>query len=114
FLIDRIKDLILVSGFNVYPRAVEEAIYQHPDVEEVIVIGIADKKRGQAPKAFIKLRAGAAQPTLDELKDFLKDKLGRHEMVRAIEYRTELPKTPVGKLSKKELYEEEKAKASAA
>lgn len=114
FLIDRIKDLILVSGYNVYPRAVEEAIYQHPDVEEVIVIGIADKKRGQLPKAFIKLRAGAPEFTLDEFKTFLDDKLGRHEMIRALEFRDELPKTAVGKLSKKELYEEEEAKAKSA
>ncbi len=114
FLIDRIKDLILVSGFNVYPRAVEEAIYKHPDVEETIVIGIADKKRGQSPKAFIKLKAGADEFTLDQFKAFLKDKLGRHEMIRALEFRDELPKTAVGKLSKKELYEEEEAKAKSA
>jgi len=114
FLIDRIKDMILVSGFNVYPRAVEEAIYQHSDVEEVIVIGIKDKKRGQSPKAFIKLKADAEEISLEAFQEFLKDKLGRHEMVRAIEYRDELPKTVVGKLSKKELYEEEEAKENSA
>lgn len=114
FLIDRIKDMILCSGFNVYPRVVEEAIYQHPDVEEVIVIGISDATRGQSPKAFIKLKAGASAFSLEELQAFLQDKLGRHEMVRAIDIRDELPKTPVGKLSKKELYEEEEAKAGVA
>jgi long-chain acyl-CoA synthetase len=114
FLVDRIKDMLLVSGFNVYPRNIEEAIYQHPDVEEVIVIGIDDAKRGQVPKAFIKLRAGAETLTLDALKDFLEDRIGRHEMVRAMELRGQLPKTPVGKLSKKELYAEEKAKQAAA
>jgi long-chain acyl-CoA synthetase len=114
FLVDRIKDMLLVSGFNVYPRNIEEAIYQHPDVEEVIVIGIDDAKRGQVPKAFIKLRAGAETLTLDALKDFLEDRIGRHEMVRAMELRGQLPKTPVGKLSKKELYAEEQAKQAAA
>lgn len=113
FLIDRIKDMILCSGFNVYPRIVEEAIYQHPDVEEVIVIGIADAKRGQSPKAFIKLKDGTDEFPLDELKAFLSDKLGRHEMIRTMEFRDELPKTAVGKLSKKELYEEEEGKNSA-
>jgi long-chain acyl-CoA synthetase len=114
FLVDRIKDMLLVSGFNVYPRNIEEAIYQHPDVEEVIVIGIDDAKRGQVPKAFIKLRAGAETLTLDALKDFLEDRIGRHEMVRAMELRDQLPRTPVGKLSKKELYAEEQAKQAAA
>lgn len=110
FLVDRIKDMLLVSGFNVYPRNIEEAIYQHPDVEEVIVIGIDDPKRGQAPKAFIKLRPDAPTLTLETLQEFLGDRIGRHEMVRALELRSQLPKTPVGKLSKKELYAEEKAK----
>ncbi len=114
FLIDRIKDMILCSGFNVYPRVVEEAIYQHPDVEEVIVIGITDAKRGQSPKAFIKMKEGTSPFSLEDLQAFLGDKLGRHEMVRAIDIRDELPKTPVGKLSKKELYEEEAAKAGIA
>src|SRR5690606_18966168 len=57
-IVDRMKDLIICSGFNVYPRQIEEAIYTHPDVEEVTVIGIADAYRGEAPKAFVKLKAG--------------------------------------------------------
>ena len=110
FIVDRTKDMILSSGFNVYPRNIEEAIYQHPAVEAVSVIGIADEYRGQAAKAFIKLKPGAAPVTLDEMKAFLKDKLGRHEMIAAMEIRSELPRTLVGKLSKKELYEEEAKK----
>ena len=109
-IVDRTKDMILCGGFNVYPRSLEEAIYQHPSVAEVSVIGIEDAYRGQSPKAFIKLKDGAATFTLDELKAFLKDKLGKHEMVQALDIRAELPKTPVGKLSKKELYEEERRK----
>jgi len=110
FIVDRIKDMILCGGYNVYPRLIEEAIYEHPSVSEVIVIGVHDAYRGQSPKAFVKLKPGAAPFTLDELKDFLKDRLGRHEMVQALEIRAELPKTPVGKLSKKELYAEEAKK----
>ncbi len=109
YLVDRIKDVILCSGYNVYPRVIEEAIYLHPAVAEVAVIGVDDPYRGQSPKAFVKLRAGA---TLDEaeLIDFLKDKLNKIEMPRAFEFRDELPKTQVGKLSKKALQEEEAAR----
>jgi long-chain acyl-CoA synthetase len=110
FLIDRSKDMILCSGYNVYPRNIEEAVMQHPAVAEVIVIGVADPYRGQSPKAFVALKPGAAPLTLEALKTFLADKLGKHEMVQALEIREQLPKTPVGKLSKKELYAEERAR----
>jgi len=110
FIVDRTKDMILCSGFNVYPRNLEDAIYEHPAVAEVIVIGVHDEYRGQSPKAFVKLKEGASPFSLKELQAFLKDKLGKHEMVHGLDIRDELPKTPVGKLSKKELYEEEKAK----
>lgn len=113
YIVDRLKDMILCSGYNVYPRTIEEAIYRHPSVAEVIVIGIDDAYRGQAPKAFIRLKDDAPGFSLEELKGFLKDALGRHEMVQAMEIRAVLPKTAVGKLSKKELYEEEQRKAPA-
>lgn len=109
-IVDRIKDMLLCGGFNVYPRTIEEAIYQHPSVAEVCVIGIQDEYRGQSPKAFIKLKNHAAAVAFDELKEFLRDKLGKHEMITDMEIRADLPKTPVGKLSKKELLEEEAAK----
>lgn len=109
FIVDRIKDLILAGGYNVYPRTVEEAIYQHPAVAEVTVIGVPDEYRGESPKAFISLREGQSLQE-QELLDFLKDKLSKVEMPREIEFREELPKTMIGKLSKKELVEEEKAK----
>jgi long-chain acyl-CoA synthetase len=112
FLTDRKKDMIISGGFNVYPRMIEEAIYEHPAVEEVVVIGVADPYRGQAAKAFVKLKAGAAPFTLDALRDFLADRLGRHELPSALEFRDALPKTAVGKLSKKELVAEEKARAA--
>ena len=103
FIVDRTKDMLLCGGFNVYPRNIEEAIYQHPSVEEVSVIGVPDQYRGETPKAFVKLKAGATPVSLDEMKAFLKDRLGKHEMIGAMEIRAELPKTPVGKISKKDL-----------
>jgi len=110
FILDRKKDMILSGGFNVYPQMIEQAIYEHPDVEEALVIGIADPYRGEVAKAFIKLRSGASPLTLDALRDFLADKVGRHEMPAALETRAALPRTSVGKLSKKELIEEERRK----
>jgi long-chain acyl-CoA synthetase len=114
FIVDRIKDMLLCGGYNVYPRNIEEAIYTHPGVAEVSVIGIPDEYRGQSPKAFIALRSGAAAFTIEELKGFLKDKLGKHEMVQVIEFRESLPKTAVGKILKTALYEEEAQRRAAA
>jgi long-chain acyl-CoA synthetase len=107
FIVDRIKDMLLCGGYNVYPRNIEEAIYTHPGVAEVSVIGIPDEYRGQSPKAFIALRSDAVPFTIGELQEFLKDKLGKHEMVQVIEFRESLPKTAVGKILKTALYEEE-------
>jgi long-chain acyl-CoA synthetase len=114
FIVDRIKDMLLCGGFNVYPRNIEEAIYTHPSVAEVSVIGIPDEYRGQSPKAFIALKRGAEPFHIDELKVFLKDKLGKHEMVSHIEFREALPKTAVGKILKTALYEEESQRRAAA
>jgi len=111
YLVDRKKDMIISGGFNVYPSMIEQAIYEHPHVEEAIVIGIPDQYRGQAAKAFLKLRAGAPELALDDLRAFLADKLGRHELPAALEIRAALPRTPVGKLSKRELIDEEQARA---
>lgn len=105
-IVDRIKDLIICSGFNVYPRRIEEAIYAHPAVEEVTVIGVPDSYRGEAPKAFVKLKSGMTATAADLLK-FLEPKISRIEMPAAIEFRDSLPKTMIGKLSKKELVAEE-------
>ncbi len=110
YLVDRKKDMIISGGFNVYPRTIEDAVYEHPDVEECSVIGIFDEYRGQAAKAFIKMKDGAREFSLDDLRAFLADKIGRHEMPAELEFRDSLPKTPVGKLSKKELLAEEAQK----
>jgi long-chain acyl-CoA synthetase len=103
YLVDRKKDMIISGGFNVYPQMIEQAIYEHPAVQEVIAIGIPDDYRGEAAKAFVKLRAGANPFTLDELKAFLDGKLGKHEIPTALDFVDELPRTPVGKLSRHEL-----------
>ena len=105
-LVDRKKDMIISGGFNVYPHLIEDAIHEHPDVREAAVIGIPDPYRGQSAKAFVTLRDGAKDLTLDELRAFLADKLGRHEMPAALELRDSLPHTPVGKLAKRELMKE--------
>jgi long-chain acyl-CoA synthetase len=110
YIVDRKKDMIISGGFNVYPRVIEEALYEHPDVEEAIVIGVPDPYRGEAAKAFLKLRGGARPFTLEAARAFLADKVGKHEMPAAIEFRDALPRTAVGKLSKKELVEEERRK----
>src|SRR5712671_1664391 len=103
FLVDRKKDMIISGGFNVYPQMIEQAIYEHPAVQEVIVIGIPDEYRGEAAKAFVKLRNGAMPFTLDELKAFLTGKLGKHEIPAALDFVDDLPRTSVGKLSRHEL-----------
>jgi long-chain acyl-CoA synthetase len=103
YLVDRKKDMIISGGFNVYPQMIEQAIYTHPAVLEVLVIGIADDYRGEAAKAFIKLRDGAKPFTLDELRAFLSGKLGKHELPAAVDFVDDLPRTPVGKLSRHEL-----------
>src|SRR5471032_2019758 len=100
YLVDRKKDMIISGGFNVYPQMIEQAIYEHPAVQEVIVIGIPDEYRGEAAKAFVKLRAGAGPFTLEQLKAFLAGKLGKHEIPAALDFVDELPRTSVGKLSR--------------
>ena len=107
FLVDRKKDMIISGGFNVYPQMIEQAIYTHPSVQEVIVIGIPDDYRGEAAKAFIKLRAEAKPFTLDELKAFLTGKLGKHEIPAALDFVEALPRTSVGKLSRHELRQQQ-------
>jgi long-chain acyl-CoA synthetase len=111
FIVDRIKDMIAAGGFKIYPRHVEEAIYQHPAVEECIVAGVPDEYRGQTVKAYIKLREGQSLKA-EDLRAFLKEKLSPMEMPKLIEFRSSLPKTLIGKLSRKMVLEEEAQKKS--
>jgi acyl-CoA synthetase (AMP-forming)/AMP-acid ligase II/esterase/lipase len=102
FIVDRIKDLIISGGFNVYPRQVEEAVHQHPAVAEVAVIGVPDLHRGETVKAFVRLHDGQSV-TAGDLRAFLKDRLAPFQMPRQIEFMDALPKTVIGKISKKDL-----------
>jgi len=111
-IVDRMKDMISVGGFKVFPSQVEAILYHHDDVKEALVVGIPDKYRGESPKAFVTLEAEATV-TGDALMEWLNPQLGKHERVVAVEVRAELPKTLVGKLSRKELVAEEREKYEA-
>ncbi len=110
-IVDRLKDMIAVGGFKVFPSVIEKHLYAHAAVKEAIVIGIPDAYLGERPKAFVTLQTGAVIDA-DALLSWLNPQLGKHERVGSIEIRAELPKTLVGKLSRKELVAEEKAKAA--
>jgi long-chain acyl-CoA synthetase len=110
FITDRLKEMIAASGYKVYPRVVEEAIYQHAAVKECAVIGVGDPYRGQTVKAVVALKANH-QLTAEEMSAFLKERLSPIELPKVIEFREELPKTAVGKIFKKALIDEEAAKA---
>ncbi len=104
YVTDRIKDLIICGGYNVYPRVIEDALYEHPAVGEAIVIGVADAYRGQTPIAFVTLREGqSVEP--DVLREFLRDHLSPIELPSRVQIRDSLPKTAIGKLSRKDLVE---------
>jgi long-chain acyl-CoA synthetase len=108
YVVDRLKEMIITSGFNVYPREVEEEIMKHNSVDEVAVIGVPDEYKGQKIKAFLKIRKGE-QVTESELIDFLHGKLAKYKQPTEFEFCQELPKTMVGKISKKDLGKKGKA-----
>ena len=112
FIVDRLKDMIITNGYNVYPRNVEEAIYQHPAIEECIVAGLPDEQRGELVKAWIKLKPGQSL-SAEALTQFLADKISKMEIPKIVEFRDKpLPKTMIGKLSRKDVLAEEKTKKS--
>ncbi len=108
-IVDRLKDMIAVGGFKVFPSQIEAVLYKHPAVKEAIVIGIPDAYHGEMPKAFVTLNAGAGvEVDGAALTAWLNPQLGKHERVKAVDVRDTLPKTLVGKLSRKELIAEER------
>jgi long-chain acyl-CoA synthetase len=112
FIVDRLKDMIITNGYNVYPRNVEEAIYQNEAVEECIVAGLPDANRGEIVKAWVKLKPGE-ELSVEKLKAFLGERISPMEMPRQVEFRDKpLPKTMIGKLSRKDMVAEEMAKKS--
>jgi len=109
YIVDRMKDMIISGGYNVYPRDIEEVFFEHPKVLEATAIGIPHPKRGEQVKVFVVLNAGETA-TPEELIEYCKDKLAAYKLPTMIEFREELPKTNVGKILKKDLRAEELAK----
>lgn len=109
YIVDRKKDMIIAGGFNVYPRDVEEVLYEHEAIQETVVIGVPDPYRGETVKAFIVLKEGKSV-TESELDEFSRKYLAAYKVPRQYEFRTELPKTAIGKILRRTLVEEEKQK----
>lgn len=112
YIVDRKKDLIIASGYNIVPREVEEVLYMHPKVQEVVVAGVPDPRRGETVKAYVVLREGQSA-TVDEIRDFCKENLAPYKVPVFVDFRSELPKSQVGKILRRVLVEEEKAKQAA-
>ena len=106
YIVDRLKDIIIVSGFNVVPREVEEVLFEHPKVQEAVVAGVPDRQLGEVVKAYVVLKPGESA-TADEIIAFCRERLTAYKVPRQVEFRSELPKTMVGKLLRRVLVEEE-------
>lgn len=109
-IVDRKKDMIIAGGYNIYPREVEEILYEHPKVKEAAVAGVPDEYRGETVKAYVVLKEGE-MATPEEILEFCRERLAKYKVPRIVEFRTDLPKTMVGKVLRRVLVEEEKAKA---
>src|SRR5215210_1466540 len=112
YIVDRKKDMIVASGYNVYPREIEEVLFEHPDVAEAAAIGVPDEYRGESVKAFVVKRSGATT-TEEEMLAFCKERLAAYKAPKAVEFRDDLPKSAVGKLLRRVLVDEERAKTGA-
>ncbi|WP_337287643.1 long-chain fatty acid--CoA ligase [Candidatus Methylomirabilis sp.] len=108
-IVDRKKEMIIAGGFNVYPREVEEPLYEHLKVKEVVAVGLPDPYRGETVKVYIVLKEGE-RATEQEIIDFCKQRMAKHKVPTLVEFRQELPKTVVGKALRRTLREEEMAK----
>src|SRR5690606_7936637 len=106
YIEDRKKDMIIASGYNIYPREVEEVLATHPDVLEVAVAGVPDALRGETVKAWVVKKEGS-NLTEEELIEWSKEQLARYKYPRLVEFRDQLPRTTVGKVLKRELIKEE-------
>jgi len=111
-IVDRLKDMIAVGGFKVFPKHIEDVLYRHPAVKEALVVGMPDSYRGETPRAYVALNDDADPVTGNALRDWLNPQLGKHERVDAVVIRDKLPKTMIGKLSRKDLLIEIAAEAS--
>lgn len=102
-IVDRLKDMIAVGGFKVFPKHIEDVLYRHPAVKEALVVGMPDAYRGETPRAYVALNDDADPMTGETLRDWLNPQVGKHERVDAVVIRDKLPKTMIGKLSRKDL-----------
>jgi len=106
YIVDRKKDMIICSGYNVYPREIEEVLYQHPKIQEACILGVPDAYRGETVKAFVVLRE-KERATTEEIIEFCQKNMAKYKVPTQIEFRKELPKSHVGKVLRKILREEE-------
>lgn len=109
YVVDRKKDMIIAGGYNIYPREIEEVLYEHPAIQECVAVGVPDPYRGETVKAYIVLKENT-QVTEEELNTFCREHLASFKVPRIYEFRKELPKTAVGKILRRSLVEEEKDK----
>ncbi|KAB7706007.1 long-chain-fatty-acid--CoA ligase [Bacillus aerolatus] len=109
FVVDRKKDMILASGYNIYPREIEEVLYEHEAVQEAVAVGVPDPYRGETVKVYVVLKEGYSV-TEEELNEFARAHLAAYKVPRMYEFREELPKTAVGKILRRVLVDEEKKK----
>jgi long-chain acyl-CoA synthetase len=111
-VVDRKKDMIITGGMNVYPRDVEEPLYEHPKVKEAVAVGIPDERWGEAVKVYIVLRDGESA-TEQEMIDYCHARMARYKVPKFVEFRSELPKSMVGKILRRQLLEEEQQQKQA-
>ncbi len=109
FIVDRKKDMLICSGFNVYPRDIDEVMFTHPKVIEACTIGVPDPKRGETVKVFVVLKPGESM-TEQEVIDYCKERLAGYKVPKLVEFIDELPRTSVGKADRKALREWEKSR----
>jgi len=112
YIVDRKKDMIIAGGFNIFPREIEEVLYEHPKILEAAVIGVPDEYRGETVKAYIVCKPGQTL-TPEEVIHFCRQKLASFKVPRLIEFRETLPKSNIGKVLKRVLIEEEKKRPAA-
>jgi long-chain acyl-CoA synthetase len=112
YIVDRKKDVIITGGENIYPREIEEVLFEHPKVKEAAVVGVAHPFGGEVAKAFIVLGEGETA-TKKDITQFVAERLAKHKVPRAVEFRSELPKSRVGKVLRRALADEERERQRA-
>jgi long-chain acyl-CoA synthetase len=109
FIVDRKKDMIIAGGYNIYPREIDEVLYQHPKIQDAVAVGMPDEYRGETIKAFVVLKEGETA-TEEDIISFCREKLAAYKAPRIVEFRDSLPKSAVGKILRKILRAEEEVK----